>query len=294
MRPKEFSALIALLDDPDNEVNRVVTDKIIHHGPEIIPLLENAWETSPNDILQKKIESLINRIQYQSTYDSITSWVEKGSQNLLEGAVYVSRFNYPLVQVETIEEQLEKIRKDVWLELNESLTALEKVKALNHIFYGVHGFTGNTTNFFAPQNHYINQVIENKKGGPVALAICYSVVAQKLGLPIYGVSLPKNFLLAFKDRYQTVASNTNNPETILFYINPFNRGAVISRKEIEHFLSQNNMDAKDEYFVPCSNRTTISQLIASLMIAYQKMGNTEKITQLQSLLDITTHRFEQE
>jgi regulator of sirC expression with transglutaminase-like and TPR domain len=158
----------------------------------------------------------------------------------------------------------------------------------------VHGFTGNTTNFFAPQNHFINQVIETKKGGPVALAICYSVIAQKLGLPIFGVSLPKNYLLAYKDRYQTLTSTGSSPETILFYINPFNRGAVISRKEIEHFLSQNNIEAKEEYFRPCSNRTTISQLLASLMIAYQKIGNSEKVSQLQTLLDITTGKYDQE
>ena len=290
MRPKEFNALIALLEDPDNEVNRVVTDKIMHEGTRIVPLLEKVWEQSTNSFLQKKIEEIVNNIQFQSTKDNLNKWVAEGELNLLEGAVYIAKFQYPQLEIEAVEEQLEKIRKDVWLELNETLTALEKVKTLNHIFYGVHGFTGNTTNFFAPQNHYINQVIENKKGGPVALAICYSIVAQKLGLPIYGVSLPKNFLLAYKDRYSHQSQGNVTTESILFYINPFNKGAVLSRKEIENFLVQNKIEAKDEYFTPCKNSVTISQLIASLMIAYQKIGNSEKVSQLQFLLDIVVNQ----
>jgi len=134
MRPKEFDALIALLEDPDSEVNRVVTDKIIHEGPQIISMLESAWESSDNDLMQKKIEVLINNIQYQSTKESLTDWINQAEQNLLEGSVCVARFQYPLIQSDAIEELLEKVRKDVWLELNESLTALEKVKTLNHIF----------------------------------------------------------------------------------------------------------------------------------------------------------------
>ncbi len=294
MRPKEFNALIALLEDPDNEVNRVVTDKIMHEGTLIVPLLEKVWEQSTSSILQKKIEVIVNNIQFQAAKENLAKWVDEGEQNLLEGAVNVAKFQYPQIEAGAIEEQLEKIRKDVWLELNETHTALEKVKTLNHIFYGVHGFSGNTTNFFAPQNHYINQVVESKKGGPVALAICYSVVAQRLGMPIYGVSLPKNYLLAYKDRYSQQHKGNATSDSILFYINPFNKGTVLGRKEIESFLVQNKIEVKDEYFAPCKNSVTISQLIASLMIAYQKSGNMEKVDQLQFLLNIVANQTEQE
>lgn len=284
MRPKEFASLVSLLEDPDNEIFQAISHKLIEEGLTIVPLLEKAWEASSSELLQGRVEDIIHKIQFKNTKKGLISWVESGYNDLLEGALNVAKYQYPDIEYEVIDNQINKIKKKVWLELNESLTALEKVKVLNHILFGVYGFSGNTTNFFAPQNHYINQLIETKKGGPVIISIFYTLIAQRLGLPIYGVSLPRNYLLAYKDRY--VGENDSDNQSILFYINPFNHGSVLGRKEIEQFLANNSIEPKNEYFVPCSNKTTISQLIGSLMISYQKIGNTSKIEDLKVFLDI--------
>jgi len=287
MKDNELKALIALLDDPDKEVFNAVSENIINHGSGIVTLLEKVWESSSDELTQRRIESLIHSIQLKSTIENLTKWVDSGANDLLEGAFYLSLYQYPDIQFTAIEKTIEKIRKDVWLELNENLTALEKVKILNHIFYDLHGFTSNTSNFFAPQNQFISQVIETKKGGPISLAILYSCVAQKLGLPIYSVNLPKNFILAFKDRFKT--SSTDNPkDSILFYINPYNKGAVLGRREIEHFLSQQNIEPIDEFFLPCSNKVTIAQLLSSLIYSYEKLGNHDKLHDLGLIMKIVS------
>lgn len=285
MPDTELIALIALLDDPDKEVYNAVSENIINHGSSVVTLLEKAWESSSNELAQRRIESLIHSIQLNSTIENLTKWVNLGATDLLEGAYYISLYQYPDLQFTTIEKSIEKIKKDVWLELKENLTALEKVKILNHIFYEIHGYTSNTTNFFAPQNQFINQVIETKKGGPITLAILYSTIAQRLGLPIYSVNLPKNFILAYKDRFKTTISDDPR-DSILFYINPFNKGAVLGRKEIEHFLNQQNIESKDEFFLPCSNQVTISQLISSLNYSYEKLGNLDKLNDLNLIMKI--------
>ncbi|MDD2277780.1 MAG: transglutaminase-like domain-containing protein [Bacteroidales bacterium] len=286
MRPKEFAALIALLEDPDAEVFNSISNKLITEGLPLVPLLEKAWESSTHELLQARIENILHQIQLQNARQVLSDWIESGATNLLEGALNVAKYQFPDLEYEVIDSHINKIKQKVWLELNESLTALEKVKVLNHILFGVCEFTGNTDNFFDPNNHYINTLIETKKGGPVVLSIFYSIIAQRLGMPVFGVSLPKNFLLAYEDRYNQSVANTDKSHSVLFYINPFNRGAVLGKKEIEQFLTQNGIEHKDEYFEPCSNRTTISQLIASLMLSYQKVGNTSIIADLKMLLDI--------
>lgn len=287
MPAKELNALIALLDDPDEEVFNAVSESIVNHGSSIVNLLEKTWETSSNELIQRRIESIIHSIQLNSTIENLAKWVCSGANDLLEGAFYLSQYQYPEIQFSAIEKAVEKIRKDVWLELKENLTALEKVKILNHIFYDVHGFTGNMTNFFAPQNQFINQLVETKNGGPIVLSILYSTVAQKLGLPIYSVNLPKNFILAYKDRFKTSISD-NPKDSILFYINPFNKGAVLGRREIEHFLDQQKIEYRDEFFLPCSNQVTIVQLITSLMYSYEKLGNRSKLDDLGLILKIVS------
>ncbi len=285
MDAKELNALIALLDDPDKEIFNVISVNIINQGLAVVHLLEKAWENSSSELAQQRIESIIHSIQLNSTIENLTNWVSSGAQDLLQGAFYLSLYQYPDTEFVTIEKAIEKIRKDVWLELNENLTALEKVKILNHIIYDIHGFTSNTSNFFAPQNQFINQVLETKKGGPVTLAILYSTIAQRLGLPIYSVNLPKNFILAYKDRFKT--SQADDPkDRILFYINPFNKGSVLGRREIELFLNQQNIEQNDEYYLPSSNRATIAQLIASLTYCFDKLGDQEKLHDLSLIMKI--------
>lgn len=286
MRPKEFAALVALLEDPDKEIFQAISEKLVKEGLPLIPLLEKAWENSSNDLLHFRVEDIIHQIQFEHAKENLVAWIDSGCGDLLQGAVSIAKYQYPDIEYEVIDSHINKIKKKVWLELNESLTALEKVKVLNHILYTVFGFSGNSTNFFAPQNHYINQVIETKKGGPVSISIFYSLIAQRLGLPIYGVSLPRNFLLAYEDRYKAPEGNEKKTNSVLFYINPFNQGAVLGKKEIESFLAQNNITPKDEYFVPCSNRTAISQLVGSLMLSYQKLSQTTKVDDLKIFLDL--------
>ncbi|MBN2612745.1 MAG: transglutaminase family protein [Bacteroidales bacterium] len=282
---KELKALISLLDDSDNEVINVVSSNLLNQGPEAIPELEKAWETTLNEQLQERLENVIQKIQFTHAKKNLQNWVRSGAENILEGAVYLAQFQFPELSFEAQDKEIEKIRKDVWLEINNNLTALEKIKVINYIIFEIHKFKRNSTNFYSPQNSFINQVLETKRGNPISLAIVYLAVAQKLNLPIYGVNLPKNFILAYKDEYRQHDSE-DEKEDILFYINPYNKGAVLGRREIDYFIKQQQLEQRQEYYVPCSNSDIMVRLINNLILSYKKLDFTEKIERLQELLGI--------
>ena len=71
---------------------------------------------------------------------------------MLEGVYLIAKYQYPDLRFEDVREKIEIVKKDVWLELNENLTALEKVKILNHIIFDIHKFSLNNANFYSPQN----------------------------------------------------------------------------------------------------------------------------------------------
>ena len=48
--------------------------------------------------------------------------------------------------------------------LQHEMSSIEKIKLINHVFYNQFGFSGNTKNHHDPQNSYLNQVLESKKG----------------------------------------------------------------------------------------------------------------------------------
>ena len=281
MKDKEIHALINLLDDPDQRVNKAVSDKIREKGTEIIPSLEKVWETSMNQDLQQKIEELIQDIQFNFIQTELKQWVMHGGDNLLFGAFLVAKYQYPDLYYSEIEQQIDALKRDVWLELHDNLTALEKIRVINHILFAVNKFSRNTSNFYSPRNSYINQVLETKKGNPISLSIIYESIARKLNLPVFGVNLPLNYVLAYVD-----PEFEDDPNGILFYINPYNRGTVLSKKDIDSFLHQQKLEKKTEYYTPCSNITTIERVLRNLLFSYEKLGYTDKIKEINMLLKV--------
>jgi regulator of sirC expression with transglutaminase-like and TPR domain len=285
MKDKEIISLVRLLEDNDAEVSEIVSKKLLEKGHEAIPDLEKAWETTHIPLVQHKIEEIVHVIQFNLFKEDIRHWISKGSEDVLYGAYLVAKYQYPDLQFSDIESQVELIRRSVWVEFHDNLTALEKIRVINHIFFAVYKFYGNTTNFYSPGNSYINQVLETKKGNPISLSVLYASVAQKLNLPVYGVNLPLNFLLAYE-----LHSYLDDPDGILFYINPYNRGNVLSRKEIDFFLYEQKMEPKPEYYRPCSNRVTIERMFRNLQFSFEKMGQALKSKEIAELLEILQSR----
>jgi len=285
LEERELRALILMLEDPDDGIYEHIREKILSLGNEIIPALESVWENTFNNALQTRIEDLIQVIQFSNVQEELKIWASTGGVDLLTGTILVSRYQYPDLDEDQVRRQLEVIKKDVWLELNPNLTAYEKVRVINHILFEVHNFTGNTTNYHAPQNSYINNVIESKRGNPLLLSIIYSVIAQGLNIPIFGVNLPEHFILAYKDEY-AISEDPTEEEPILFYINPFSRGAVFSAREIDTFLKQLKLETNRIYYESCSNIEIVKRQLRNLIVAYEKLGYPNKVEDLRKLLDI--------
>lgn len=286
MNIQELDALINLLDDPDEGIYGHVKDKIISFGEGVIPVLEEAWESNSFGLLfQSRVEEIIHSIQFEQIYDALKIWANDGANDLLEGAILIARYQYPDLDLEKLTTSIEQYVQDVWIELNNNLTALEQVKIINHILYDVHRFSGNTVNYHAPQNSYLNNVLETKKGNPLSLSILYSVIAQRLDLPIYGVNLPKHFILAYVDKMSLLAGIPLNEANILFYVNPFSRGGVFSRKEIDYFLRQLKLKDDQAYFQPCSNLDIIKRMFENLIQSYEKLGYPDKVRDIRKLAE---------
>jgi regulator of sirC expression with transglutaminase-like and TPR domain len=282
-------ALIALMDDPDELIYQHVKDQLLAAGKDVIPILETSWEERDYGLLfQSRIESLIHEIQFEWCKHQLVNWYEQPTKDLLEGAIIIAQYQYPGLDPKAVCGQVERIRKAVWLELNPHLTAFENVSILNKVFFEQFGFVGNSKNYTSPLNSYINTVLESKKGNPLSLSIIYSVVAQQLGLPIYGVNLPNHFILAYMDQHGVNQFISDaNEYGVLFYINTFSKGSMFQKDDITQFLKGLNIAPNANHFQPCSNSDILRRMITNLIASFQQVGNVEKVnelTELRSLL----------
>tara|TARA_B100000508_G_C11459906_1_gene278690 strand:- start:31 stop:909 length:879 start_codon:yes stop_codon:yes gene_type:complete len=280
---EKINALINLLDDPDLDVYTRVKDELLEIGKPIIPQLEHAWEGSFNAILQQRIENVLHEIQFQSARTDLQHWAQKPNPRLLEGSLIVAAYQYPDIDVFEVEQFIEKLTKDIWIELNSELTALEKVSVFNRVFFELYQFRGNKKNFHSPRNSFINHVIDSKKGSPISLSILYIEVARRLKIPIYGINLAEHFVLAYTKLPIEFLDGVNQ-EDVLFYINPFNRGAIFQYEDIVKYVAQLKLDLIQDFYLPCNNHTIIRRLLNNLLYSYQKSGDKDKQGEILSLL----------
>lgn len=285
MNPNEIHALINLLDDPDPSVFQAIKLKLNQMGIAIIPHLEKAWENNLDELFQTRIENIIQEIHQTDVKKQLNQWIKTPDHDLIEAALIVARYQYHDLEIEALKNQVEQIKRDVWLEINDNLTALEKIKIINHIFFEVHRYSRSNTFQNSAQSHFISHLLDTKKGSPINLAILYAGICQQLGLPVSGVALPKNFILGFKDPLHEVFENEPN-QGVLFYINPFNKGVVFGKKEIEIFIKQQKLENKAAYFQPISNLHTIEQLLKSIIDFYEQNAEKSKAENFKDLLKI--------
>ncbi|MFD0939899.1 transglutaminase-like domain-containing protein [Pedobacter boryungensis] len=277
----EIDALVKLLDDPDEEIYQHVQQRLLSYGNEVITYLESAWEQSLDTLLQERIENIVHTIQFNNVKEDLNLWYQSGAFDLLQGALIINRYQYPDLDEQAIINQIEEIKREIWIGLQYEMSSIEKIKLINHVFYNQYGFGGNTKNHHDPQNSYLNQVLESKKGNQISLAIIYATLAQKLDIPVYGVNLPQHFILGYIDE-----SNAEKEYGVLFYINAFNKGAIFGKHDVDQFLRQLNLEPQPGFYSPCSNTEIIRRIIRNLISAYENLGAAEKVEELKELQEI--------
>lgn len=277
----EIDALVKLLDDPDEEVFSHVQEKLLEYGNDAISYLETAWEQSLDTVLQERIENIVHTIQFTNVKEDLNLWYQSGAFDLLQGALIINRYQFPDLDEQAVINQIEDIKRDIWVGLQYEMSSIEKVKLINHVFYNQYGFGGNTKSHHDPQNSYLNQVLESKKGNQISLAIIYSTIAQKLDIPVFGVNLPQHFILGYIDE-----SNPDREHAVLFYINAFNKGAIFGKHDVDQFLRQLNLEPQPGFYAPCSNAEIVRRIIRNLISAYERLGALDKVEELKELQDI--------
>lgn len=267
MSPSEFDSLISLLDDTDESVIVAVQNRLREGGLEVVPYLEKVWQTSDNSRVVRILEHLIHDIRIDAIIDDLLKWKKDGAKDLFTGVAIYNRLLFPNVENETLKARIASICKPIWTELNNNLTALEKVRIINHFIFDVNKFMA--VDDLTTQSHFLSTLLNVGSAHANILSVWYAIVAQQLGLPIRCVAHPNALTLCFMDENKS-GEFCNN---VMFYIDVASRGMAYGASEITDYLRGNNIDPDDSYFAPCNNLDVIIYLISSLAECFQRLGD---------------------
>ncbi|HAQ18549.1 MAG TPA: hypothetical protein DCR40_04855 [Prolixibacteraceae bacterium] len=287
MNENKLDLLITLLDDPDDSVFQPVLEEILKADISVVDHLEHIWETSLDDLVQKRIELIIQQIQFNDAKKRIKSWASEQAIDLFDGFFLISRQQFPELKLKSVQVQLDNIRKDIWLEFRNSLTSLEKITILNHIVFDHYRFKIDRKNPDSPNLCYINRILESRKGNPVSLTILYTLIARSLKLPVHYIDIPNGPLVGYFDQaIARLAHGDDYGNSVIFYINPSNKGAIIGPREVDYIQPVREMTNRAKLTEPCADRIIIKRLLEKLIFAYSQAGATDKVSDLSKIAGI--------
>lgn len=279
---KEISALFHLIDDPDEEVFDAISQKIVDYGKPIIPNLEHLWETTPNEEVQLRIELLIHRLHYRDLTEEFRQWNVSGHHDLMLGSLLTCKFQYPDINNTTILQEIEKVRRNIWLELNNYLTPLEQVNIVTSILYSYYGLKGGETNYKEPNDFMIHKVLEVKRGNQISNGILYLVLCELLDIPVKAVNIPKQFVLAYFKPGYSDESLPNPVNKIEFFIDPTS-GQAFTHQDVENYFKRISVPPTGSYFKPQKNKKVIQQLLEEFSKCFSDEKNIFKRDELLEL-----------
>ncbi len=282
---KEIIALLHLIDDPDEDVYSTVSEKILSFGKEIIPNLEDLWENIENENTQERIEFLIHRVHFRDLTNDFTSWKDNDGE-LLDGALLVAKYNYPDLQPEVVKQEIEKLRRNTWLELNNYLTPIETINVINSIFFNYYKQKGVEISYEHPDQFLINKTLESRKGNAIGNGVIYLILCQMLDIPVKAVNIPRQFLLGYyDDQYDLLNPTGHSSEKIKFFVDALT-GQMYSHKDIENYFKRLSVPPVSSYFRSLNNKKVIQFLLEELSKCFDNDRNHYKMEELLSLASI--------
>lgn len=285
LESNKIKALISLLDDPEQEVWQTALKELSDipyvQLDELNSYLEEIVETPEQ---RNRLETSIYNIQCHHLGKQLVEWKKNGGVNLLQAIALICQLKYPEVNEVYLNEKIEALRLDAWLEFHYDLTSFEKVKILNYILFQLHGFRGDEQNYLHHDNSFINKVLENKKGNPISLSIVYILVAQRLNVPVYGVNLPRHFIMAYVEDEESATLASFSDKQIIsheangelrFYINAYNGGGVFNLQQLRTILREMELEERPEYINPCSNIDIVLRVLMNLYNSFSSQNRHE-------------------
>ena len=266
-------ALVKLLDDQDPQVSAAVEKEIIDGGDEIARLLDRE-KSNAEPPVKKRIESLISRIyldRLQRDYDSLLDFASHRDFSLERALYLIAKPLYPEVDFALVESRLNELANELRSRIAAVEDPYEIVHRVNEFFLNEMGFTGNSKDYYNPDNSILHRVLETHRGIPISLGIIYLLVGRRLNLPVYGVGAPAHFLVKFVLEGKEI------------FVDVFNSGRVMSRKDAEEFISDMGFSFEPRFLKDSSDIEMLARTCRNMARAYSAADEQPKANVLMEL-----------
>jgi regulator of sirC expression with transglutaminase-like and TPR domain len=192
--------------------------------------------------------------------------------DLAEAALALAALDHPDVSLQRYRDHLSLLAEQVG-ELNppDADTLEGRVTALQDVLVGRHGYEGDTLTYDDIQNANMMQVIDRKKGLPVALGILFIQTARAQDWSISGLNFPGHFLVRLEYAGERII------------LDPFNHGqsrTVMELRDLLKVAAGADAELTPEYYATVGNRDILLRLQNNLKLRFMKADRVDKAVEI--------------
>lgn len=187
--------------------------------------------------------------------------------DLAKAALYIAQEEYSEIEPDHYTALLDSMAAAIKVKLPDEFYPLRIIHCINDYLYEELGFSGNQSDYYNPDNSYLNRVLDQHTGIPITLSLVYLEIARRLDFPMVGINMPGHFLIR------------PDVDEMDLFVDPFNQGEVLFQQDCEERLTQlfgEPTELKPEFFEPVSPRMFLARMLRNLKVIYLQRDDWER------------------
>ena len=203
----------------------------------------------------KRVRELMAQVQAKRTVSALAKEAAAEPIDLFQSALLVAALDNPDLDLAGSKHDLDRLADEVAKGVPEGADDAAKLAALDRVLFKELGFHGSRGDYYNRANSYVNEVLDDREGIPITLALVYMELAKRLGVSIDGVGLPGHFLVGH-------APAGAEPR----WIDVFDGAAILDRDGVAKlYRDLQGRELTDDLLAPVGPKAILTRMINNLL-----------------------------
>ncbi len=244
-----------------------LVDKLAPDSPASVALLRERARLLEEQAAQLK--KLATAVHQQRALADLAKAVQgiDADIDLVKAALLIARLDNEELEVESYRKEVDRLARQVAAALPPKADETAKVKALNQFLFQERGFHGSRVDYYTRANSYLNEVIDDREGLPITLAVLYMEVARRLGVKVVGVPLPGHFMV----RHEPAQGKAQ-------LIDVYDGGKFLSEAEADKIVRKiTGEPLKPEHLKAITKKAIVQRMLNNLLNVAKREGDLDGV-----------------
>jgi regulator of sirC expression with transglutaminase-like and TPR domain len=258
----EADAVAQLLADPDPGIATSLRRQLVMREADP-PGLREAVEALPDPLDRSRAREARLEIGRERAAERLLRLgAAPGELDFEAGTFEIALMEDPDRDVALAREKLDALAKGATLVVPGG-DPRSRLIALSAFLGDAEGFSGDRSPDEVPRLSSLPDVLERRRGLPIALSAVYLCVARRIGVELYGVGAPLHFIV--------VGPTAAGP----LYLDPFENGRPLEPGEAAAMLRRLGVVFRPEHLAPTRNRAIVARMARNLVAFYANRPRAE-------------------